>query len=346
MKTIFYILFVLAFSANMNHVVAQCSFTPTIIPSQPILCPESSDTLATQTYDSYQWYKGNNPISGATNQFYAVTENDVLDEFKVAATLNGCTELSDEVLVDGYVFLFPFVIHSGDMGTFDPDTYTTILCTGDTLILELGSPYSENIQWYDAGAEIPGANNKIFYVTESGSYHVCGAPEVCPDYIQCLGVTIDVQFVNPIPEITLANDELISTESASYQWYLNGDAISGASDQTYIPLVSGSYTVMTINEYGCAGISEPFEYFATGVVAFSNNMFYISSSSQEKVSITFHQPFTGTITLYDLSGRALMEKNTDNKIHINLDVSQLLAGIFFIEIEGSGRISVAKYIKN
>ncbi len=326
--------------------LAQCSFTPTIIPSQPILCPESTDTLMTQTYDSYQWYKGNNPIPGATNQFYIVDGNDVVEEFKVAATLDGCTEFSDAVLVDGYVFLLPYVIQSGDMGVFDPDTYTTILCTGDTLKLELGLPYSENIQWYDDGSEIQGANNQIYYVTESGSYYVCGAPEVCPDYLQCLGVTIDVQFVDPTPVITLNNDELIATEADSYQWYLNGDAISGATDPTYIPVISGSYTVMTVNEYGCEGISEPFEYFPTGVETSSNNMFYISGSTHEQISITFPQPFSGTLTLFDLSGRALMNKKTDNKIYVSLDVSAMPVGIFFIKMENSKGVSVAKCIKN
>jgi len=52
--------------------VAQCPFDPTVTPADLILCPNSQGELATQSYDSYQWYKEGNPIPGATGQTLVV----------------------------------------------------------------------------------------------------------------------------------------------------------------------------------------------------------------------------------------------------------------------------------
>ncbi|HMC97050.1 MAG TPA: hypothetical protein VKG92_05340 [Flavobacteriales bacterium] len=96
------------------QVVGQCPFDPTISPTEVILCPNGSQLLSTQTYDSWQWYKDGDLIPGATAQTYLVSNNDIGSEFSVACTLAGCTEMSPAVLVDGWVFLLPYVIHGGD----------------------------------------------------------------------------------------------------------------------------------------------------------------------------------------------------------------------------------------
>lgn len=232
------LLFIISFMV-LASAQAQCSFTPTVIPSQPILCPNANDTLWTQEYEAYQWYKNNNMIAGATNQFYVVTQNDILKQFKVAATLEGCTESSASVLVDSWVFLLPFVIQSGDLGYFDPNTLSFVLCKGDTMILEMGQPYVENVQWFDNGIPIPGATAPVFYVTESGSFTACGAPAVCPDYQDCMLIPIDVFFSStPAPVITQSNDTLFSSSGVSYQWFFNGGIIPGAMSIFYEPALS------------------------------------------------------------------------------------------------------------
>jgi hypothetical protein len=183
--------FLLAQSAN-----AQCPFDP-VITGDTILCPNKNGILKTQEYDSYQWYRrewGNSmaePIQGATGQSLDVTEADVLVSFSVEATLNGCKETSPEVLLDGYVFLLPFVQHTGDY-TFDPVAETFKICKGDTMFLTLGSPYNANITWFKDWIPIPGENSNTLAVTESGSYTVEGAPSVCPEFIQPLGLSLPV----------------------------------------------------------------------------------------------------------------------------------------------------------
>lgn len=79
-----------------------CSHTNTVFPDTLILCPDSTDTIWTQPADSYQWcdYYGN-PIAGATNRSLVVLSGT----YSVLTTVNGCTEMSPQVLVDSYVML-------------------------------------------------------------------------------------------------------------------------------------------------------------------------------------------------------------------------------------------------
>ena len=65
--------------------------------------------------------------------------------------------------------------------------------------------------------------------------------------------------------IDLVGDSLVSTEADTYQWFLNGDTITGATDR-YLELTgNGTYTVsVTLNE-GCAVDSEPYVFLSTAM---------------------------------------------------------------------------------
>jgi hypothetical protein len=178
---------------------AQCVFDPTVT-GDTLLCPNDSGMLMTQAYDSYQWYKRPisgtaQPIAGATGQTLGIDyANDAGYYFSVAATESGCTEISPEVLVDGYVFLLPFVQTTGNF-TISP-TGETVICIGDTVFFTLMLPYDTNITWFNNGVPIPGATSSQLAVTTAGSYTVQGAPSICPDFIQSLGVSLDVLVQN------------------------------------------------------------------------------------------------------------------------------------------------------
>ncbi|MCS7073230.1 MAG: PKD domain-containing protein [Bacteroidia bacterium] len=238
-------------------VTGGCAFTPTINPPQLILCPNDTDTLFTQTYDSYQWFKDGIAIPGATNSYLVVGMADVGSTIKVVATLNGCSEESAEVLVDSWVFLFPTVMTSGD----PPRIGTSQYCIGDTVILELLPPYDTNIQWYNNGNPIPGANSTTLIVTQTGNYTCSGAPSICPNYLMNLGVSINLTFVAPIiPSLHLQNDTLISSPAISYQWFLNNQLLPGQNQQTLAlaPLgtVLGCFTVLTTDQNQCVAMSD------------------------------------------------------------------------------------------
>lgn len=176
---------------------SQCSFTATVTPNNLVMCPYDTAFLITETYDSYQWYKDGSLLSGETNQtLMVVASADAGSQFYVECTLAACTENSDTVLVDGWVFLLPYVITNTtpvEIGGSGEAYY----CNETVVELELGMPYTDNIVWYQDGTPIPGEDSTILHITEGGYYHVSGAPALCPDFIQTLGVTIPIFFYPP-----------------------------------------------------------------------------------------------------------------------------------------------------
>lgn len=178
---------------------AQCDFTPTVV-GELLLCPGGQGQLSTQAYDSYQWQKRTWPngnwadIPNATGQTLAIGPDDVLFNFRVRATVAGCTETSAEVLVDGRVFLLPVVEHGG-VYTFLPGSGIYRICERDSMTLRLRQPYTTNITWFRNDQPLADTTN-LLVIRESGAYTVQGAPAICPDFIVPLGLIFDVEVIN------------------------------------------------------------------------------------------------------------------------------------------------------
>lgn len=125
------------------RLAAQCAFDPTITGNVPV-CPESAVTLGTQNYDSYQWYRRAFPngtaqaIAGATAPTLDVAYGETPVYVFVAATQNGCTENSPEVLVDGQAFL-PVTVASEGEFDLGPNG-EQIICSGDTIFQTKEAP--------------------------------------------------------------------------------------------------------------------------------------------------------------------------------------------------------------
>lgn len=170
-----------------------------------MLCPEGTGLLTTQPYDSYQWYQryyGSGTtafiLSGETSQTLSLNYFDhAASYFTVEVTQGSQTATSPEFFVDGWAFLPPTVMTTGEFTI--GDNGETIICEGDTVYFELMQPYTTNIVWYNDGIPIGGESGQVLEVTAAGNYTVSGAPEVCPDWEQQLGVTLEVDVINCTP---------------------------------------------------------------------------------------------------------------------------------------------------
>lgn len=66
-----------------------------------------------------------------------------------------------------------------------------------------------------------------------------------------------LMYLNPTaPAVTNDLDTVFSTASTSYQWYLDNNAISGATNQTHIVLSTGFYSVQVTDANGCTATSD------------------------------------------------------------------------------------------
>lgn len=310
---------------------AQCPFTPTVNPLNPILCPGESVELSTQVYDSYQWYVDGELVEGATGPTFNAQP---YAEVSVEATLAGCTEMSSAAIVDGWVFLLPFVMHAGSEPLFIDGNGVSHHCMGDTVLLIMS--YSENVQWTNGGVNVPGGTDDTLMVIQDGIYTASGAPGTCPNYIQQLGVDIEIAFENAIqPEILVDGEELCaSPEGDAYQWYLNGAPLAG-NTACITAAAEGSYTVDVTYDGQCSTPSLP--YLSTNVgentEADELRLFPIPA----KDAVTIQWPANATNTTWDVMdalGRTVLKGNKGNGPVQRIDLSGVPQGRYWLRTNG------------
>lgn len=317
---------------------AQCNYVPTVYPDNLIMCPNTTDTLWTQVYDSYQWYKNDSLIPGATNRFLVVDQYfDAANNFKVVTTLNGCKDTSVSVLVDGWVFSSPFVIHGGDQGWIDMNGITH-LCIGDTATLSMNPfPYDTNIVWYKDGEPIAGENGFEIKIYETGFYTMSGSPKICPDFTAYLGV--DVGFIvheGIAPTIHATGSLLSSSNAVAYQWFFNGNLIPNAVQQSYRATASGNYSVLVIDTNLCEAESKPFNFVLSGIADEKLNSFaFYPNPAKDKIKIDL-PVITSTYDLIikDVQGK-LIKSTTINSENNTLTLDDLNNGIYLLELSNS-----------
>jgi len=97
--------------------------------------------------------------------------------------------------------------------------------------------------------------------------------------LNCIGLdllTAKIGCISPTPEINVINGMLHATQALTYQWYLNGNLLTGANAQDYTPPQNGDYVVLISDTNGCIGYSEQFYYGGVGTSeAEKENLIYV-----------------------------------------------------------------------
>ncbi len=337
------------YAVSSGMVFSQCPFTATISPSAPILCPNDTIMLSTQVYDSYQWYKDGVLIPGATSQSLQVTSNDAGSQFYVAATLSACTENSDTVLVDGWVFLLPYVIHNTP-AVMTGGSGESYYCAGTVVELELGLPYDTNITWYESGNPIPGETSNIIQITQTGNYTVSGAPSLCPDFLQSLGVTIPIILLPPFepnwPDWdgfssyvffnhdctncdqcifyfvdTISNGSAPVDTGVTYSW-----GVPGSLDNLW-PFIE--YRAECYDSLGCLGI-DTIEIYVGAIEEhpFLQLQLY-PNPAQDMIQLFLQDDLENyQVRFMDIYGRIVKQQPLSSTI----DISTMAAGIYTVEV--------------
>jgi len=88
-------------------------------------------------------------------------------------------------------------------------------------------------------------------------------------------INLVVQDAPNIPTFTQNNDELTTQATGYIQWFLNGESISGATNQNLTISKSGEYQVEVTNENGCSAISAGLWCVKTGIDDLENSNFLV-----------------------------------------------------------------------
>jgi hypothetical protein len=264
-------------------------------------CPGTIFTLSgANGYDSYMWSPG-----GATTSFLNTTTEG---QYTLTVTEGEC-EGSISAVVD-YVDLLPLEV-----------TASGSLCPGDLMTLDAG-PFYDSYVW------TPGnATTSFLNVTTSGTYTVQVESEGC---VQSEATVLNFYDL-PVPAIAQTQNMLTCNEAGySYQWYLNGNAIDGATNQFWNATVSGNYTV-TISLDACSEVSANyfFQYIGIEESLHSHIELYPNPAMDVVYVRNAHGIYT-SITIVDVTGRVVFQDQIQNQI----DLSTWSNGLYFVRLTG------------
>ncbi|MCK6648377.1 MAG: aryl-sulfate sulfotransferase [Bacteroidia bacterium] len=137
-----------------------------------------------------------------------------------------------------------------------------------------------------------------------------------------------------IPTISESTGTLNSTSATTYQWYLNGQPIAGATNQSYTPTQSGIYLVRITDANGCVyQYSQGYNFAVpTGINELEEltfNIFPNPSSGIVNIQDTFSTGKRFDIFVYDALGKLVLQ----NKTVYQLDLSEYGNGMYTIAIQ-------------
>ncbi len=209
-----------------NLISVTFNLAPTVSVCQGQTLPITASvgsTVGNQRY--YQWYKNGIPVSNDST--YTV---DTPGKYKVIVNIGNCSA-SDSITVT-YI-----PISKPDFGTND-----TLICPGTTISLDAGNP----------GASYIWTTPKGFLTTEKITADTAFTYKVQVQKGKCIvDTSIKVRLTHMIVQLgkdtslctggTLTLDAGNNINNATYQWYLNNNAIQGATLERFNPQETGTY---------------------------------------------------------------------------------------------------------
>ncbi|MGR6087648.1 MAG: T9SS type A sorting domain-containing protein [Arcticibacter sp.] len=225
-------------------------------------------------------------------------------------------------------------------------TGPTVICEGESLDL-ISSDSTNNVQWYESGSLLVGANNPIYSPAVSGNYSVLvTTPQGCTAGSTSTNVTI-----NPIPTkpTFFINGNTFTTGVAglSLQWYLNGNPIPGATSNSYTAQIGGTYVLCGTDANGCTNCSDSLAFSGVGLNETPNFPFSLYPNPNNG-TFTIKPIDPGTVGRFDIivadmTGRVIyFEKSAYGTRNIQL--TNITSGAYQLITRHNGLQSISKLI--
>ena len=139
------------------------------------------------------------------------------------------------------------------------------------------------------------------------------------------------------PSITVTGNILESSAANKNQWYDANGPISGATQQTFKPLVDGKYRVMVSNDSNCSEISDTFTFIKVSSVSLVKDEMAIYPNPSHDGTFYFQRiPSNAKVSLLDLQGRNLINLEL-NGTQGNWNLRQFDNGTYIVCIDNGYR---------
>ncbi len=240
-------------TAQSNTVVATLGSTTITANGSTNICAASTVTLSatTGTGITYQWYRNNIAINGAIGSNYTVSSHGTYYCNITVPPGSGCSGQSNSIVVTVINNPTPTIAANGP----------TTICDGSTVELTTNNYTGVTYQWEKNGNVIAGATGQTYTATTAGTYRVSQTANGCTKKSPGKTVTTTpgpTAVITAGGSTSLCNGDSVeltvgAVSGATYQWIKDGNAIVGATGQSYTVITAGNYQCSVTK--GCTSVS-------------------------------------------------------------------------------------------
>jgi hypothetical protein len=192
---------------------------------------------------TYKWLQNGGAIAGATNPTYSASTSGT---YSVIVN-NGCPDTSSSVQIN---------VHAAPTAAIT-STGAPAVCEGQSVLLHANQNPAYTYQWQMNSNNLPGATDSTYVATVGGPYTLIVTYD-CQASSNPFTVTI-----NPYPQTTITGPASVCQGSSitlnantgtglNYQWFQDGNAISGATTPTLNVTTGGVYSVKETDANNCS----------------------------------------------------------------------------------------------
>ncbi len=195
----------------------------------------------------------------------------------------------------------------------------SVICRDRVISLSYALPISDSIMWRLDGQEV--SHDSLFEATGlSPGQHIVGVTitdSICNVSDSILFSVVDIPAV---PLVTVSNNQLESTPEYSYQWLRDTTPIPSATTMQFVPHISGNYSVIVADIYGCTSSST--EVFLCAPYA---------TASVADSTLCFGDPLNGRASFVDASASGWYLDHIIQTTDSLLKLDSLLPGNYLLE---------------
>lgn len=304
---------------------------PTIVADGKVdLCADESVVLTyTGNSTNIEWSNGAKTKS--------ITVNTAGNYYLTLYDNKGCFAQSETIEVT--------VTEKIDVVIDVPDN-KTVYCEGEEVRLSI--PFATGPGKYKWSS---GETTRTALIKESGDYWIEFTRNGTNCAYRSQTVTLTFRDAPEQPSIEkVGNDIKAVGSSGIYQWFLNGERLTGAIKDTYTPTVDGVYTVMATNSNNCSSTSEE---FVVSWLSIDNSIFegitLNPNPNDGEFELRVNTKLIGlaNLSIIDIQGQVVFEEKVSfsgNELIKNIKLNNLAKGIYFLKINSGTNEINSKFI--
>lgn len=276
-------------------------------------------------------------VAGIAALYLERCPNSSADDFK--------TDLLGTAVNDGFTGSTPNNQYGyGKINAFDlvvsKDGNLKVL--GDTAICQMPVELTTNIpmlsyEWSN------GAHSSEAIVPQPDTISVFGRDlQGCKIYSDTVIVIQGSPLANPT--ITISGNLLSSSSAPNYQWYLNDNPISGATQQTLTPTTLGYYSVAVQGSDNCKSFSNAIEWTLSISQENKSSLIVYPNPAKNTLNIEAKGQTITYLEITTVTGQKVMNKTISAQEH-TIDIEYLSSGAYLLKVQSARGIEVLPFFK-